>query len=529
MLSSLVKVSLPSVERKPFTTSDLIDEHGVADEDLLQDEESAEAFKANTLRRMTEAYTKSERKKERFPPTIMTILEHKAIIDSAHLFQEDSDEFEEPEQPNDDEHLLFVRKIRHPPRDLELVGDREKEFLDKGDVDDTLKLSDAQRQRRDTLLPIIKQGRASLISQEYANKLLDRLPVVFFWETEPEIKMEYFETLSTDAMHFSERIKHKIKAVVRTKMERKSPVKETCKDEDPKSPRKEVHMDRTMFDKGYFARSKRSYYGLTLKAKETMMKPTTERTPAELNELMRLFNSMEVFNRYSTTTKERLAKVAEYENYDCDRVLIREGHKAQEFYFVLNGSVNVYISQAAPTGEIRQQLAGIMREGTSFGEMELIYNLKRHNTYIVRENNSEFLRIRKEDFLRVLHSSHEELLRQKLHLLLDLELTKDVKIQLLLQLATVCKLRTFPENTVLLGNTSEFSDHLCYIASGCCSAVREVCVLKTTKATGEISFRLASQKDITLAKMNGFRRSIFIRDRHIEKKLWKLFTFKEGG
>ena len=53
-------------------------------------------------------------------------------------------------------------------------------------------------------------------------------------------------------------------------------------------------------------------------------------------------------------------------------IVVPDLDQAQEFYFVLNGSVNVYISQAAPTGEIRQQLAGIMREGTSFGEMELI-------------------------------------------------------------------------------------------------------------------------------------------------------------
>ena len=66
------------------------------------------------------------------------------------------------------------------------------------------------------------------------------------------------------------------------------------------------------------------------------------------------------------------------------------------FYFIVSGSVTVWVDDVDKnSGKKRRHVMGQLDEGSTFGELALMHNVKRAAT-IVCKDNGEFLRVDKE-------------------------------------------------------------------------------------------------------------------------------------
>ena len=93
-----------------------------------------------------------------------------------------------------------------------------------------------------------------------------------------------------------------------------------------------------------------------------------------------------------------MSKVIEFQTFDKDKVIIKQGDQAYSFYFIVSGSVLVEVTEEDQTAlNLETKIVTELKEGSSFGELALIHECKRRAT-IVSKEKSEFLVIHKEDF-----------------------------------------------------------------------------------------------------------------------------------
>ena len=70
------------------------------------------------------------------------------------------------------------------------------------------------------------------------------------------------------------------------------------------------------------------------------MKPT-ERSSADKVYIYDLMTKFHAFTKYSEDLRKDLAAACFYQYLSSDRVIVRQGHKARNLYFILNGEVNL--------------------------------------------------------------------------------------------------------------------------------------------------------------------------------------------
>ena len=287
--------------------------------------------------------------------------------------------------------------------------------------------------------------------------------------------------------------------------------------------------DKTLvFDKEIYKVKARSYGGLSNRARRILVKAPIERTTDELMMLKDVVDRLKCFDKYPRKVKQELARVIYYETYHKGRIIIQQGHVGQSFYFIISGKVQVYITDIDKvTGFRKQQIVGTLTEGSSFGELALMHNIKRTATIVCLENKSEFLRVDKQDFETVLRVSHENEQNERLRILKSLAATKTWDEPALLQLNHHCKLKEFAPNMVLYGNTVAVPDFLTFIVHGKCHLVRELDVVRCIHEYGQQSFHLPSER---FAKSNlSERRGATKGKTHMtEKHLWTIGTIGRG-
>ncbi|XP_071787770.1 uncharacterized protein [Asterias amurensis] len=140
---------------------------------------------------------------------------------------------------------------------------------------------------------------------------------------------------------------------------------------------------------------------LTTEAKNILSMPSSIRTAEQLQTALYGLQTMKSFAEYPLHMQEKLVKVAWFESVPPKRVIIRQGHYAENFYFVISGSAVVTIMETkADTGEPQIRTAAVLRKGSSFGELALLHHSKRTAT-VSSQGDVQLLAIGREDFFDI--------------------------------------------------------------------------------------------------------------------------------
>eukprot|EP00794_Sanderia_malayensis_P007548 gene7548-8385_t len=132
------------------------------------------------------------------------------------------------------------------------------------------------------------------------------------------------------------------------------------------------------------------------------------RTEEQLNTVITSVKaSVPAFGEYPVRMQRQLLSVGWYERFDANRVIIRQGHKALNFYFILSGSAIVSLmTKDRSTGVTKESTVAILSKGHSFGELALLHDTARTAT-VVCQSEVSLLAVSRQDFIDIFLSNEE--------------------------------------------------------------------------------------------------------------------------
>jgi len=112
------------------------------------------------------------------------------------------------------------------------------------------------------------------------------------------------------------------------------------------------------------------------------------------DEIVKIMESLPLFEAFTKSDCEKLAKMAMLRPFSKNEVVFKEGQTEGSLYIIVSGSIK--ITKSAETGE--EILLAELDKGDFFGEMELLVPSKAGRTAsAVAEENSTLLEISKKD------------------------------------------------------------------------------------------------------------------------------------
>ncbi|XP_071125080.1 cyclic nucleotide-binding domain-containing protein 2-like isoform X1 [Mytilus edulis] len=117
--------------------------------------------------------------------------------------------------------------------------------------------------------------------------------------------------------------------------------------------------------------------------------------------LLALNHTVKAFGEFPKAMQKSLVRVGWYEKYEDKRVIIRQGHVADNFYFILSGNAIVTLMETDEETEdevIRTK--AVLKKGNSFGELALMHGSRRTAT-VTCKSEVELLAVWREDFVDI--------------------------------------------------------------------------------------------------------------------------------
>ncbi|KAJ8297714.1 hypothetical protein KUTeg_024245 [Tegillarca granosa] len=187
------------------------------------------------------------------------------------------------------------------------------------------------------------------------------------------------------------------------------------------STKRSYEMVGLSFDPSTY-RAKKEIF-LSNEAKHILSLAPSDRTKDQLKiALLALNQTVEAFSEFPITMQKSLVRVGWYEqekkkaltdygvvvnesiflfSFEDKRVIIRQGHMADNFYFILSGTAIVTkLETDLQSGEEVTRTVAVLKKGNSFGELALMHGARRSATVICKEE-VELLAVGREDFVEV--------------------------------------------------------------------------------------------------------------------------------
>nr|XP_054768653.1 uncharacterized protein LOC129276279 isoform X1 [Lytechinus pictus] len=222
-----------------------------------------------------------------------------------------------------------------------------------------------------------------------------------------------------------------------------------------------------MFDVTEY-RAKRKWQ-LMSETKRILQKST--RSEQDVQHIETTLREMSALGEYPASMQRSIARVGWYESYGPNRVIVREGHMPDAFYFILSGSAIVSVPLA---DEAKPKILAILLRGDSFGELAILNQSKRTSTVTTRENVEMFV-ISAEDFTKIVMSGNNRMLQdpQTMTFMRSVEFLKGWPLKKIENNPKKCVFNFFRKDTVLVRD-SRLSEWIYVVKSGSCSVLKQL-------------------------------------------------------
>lgn len=226
------------------------------------------------------------------------------------------------------------------------------------------------------------------------------------------------------------------------------------------------------FDPNYFKAKKE--INISTEVKNILSLPSEQRSPEQIQTAMFGLQSLRSFAEYPLHMQEKLASVAWFELVPPKRIIIRQGHFAENFYFILSGQAVVTLLLKDPkTGASFVKTATIMRKGMSFGELALLHHSRRTAT-VTSQGTVQLLTIGRADFFDIFMSgAGPDDIPDHIKFISQCDFMKDWPIENLLEHPEKCLLHFFKRNVVIVKD-STYNEWIYVVKSGFCQVLKQL-------------------------------------------------------
>ncbi|XP_052796040.1 cyclic nucleotide-binding domain-containing protein 2-like isoform X2 [Mya arenaria] len=229
-----------------------------------------------------------------------------------------------------------------------------------------------------------------------------------------------------------------------------------------------ISFDPTVF------KAKREKF-LSTEAKAILSLYPSDRTNEQVKLVVLSLNqTVDAFGEFPIRLQRSLARVGWYENFETKRVIIRQGHVADNFYFILSGTALVTLLETdKDTGDQCVRTVAILKSGNSFGELALMHGARRSAT-VTCKTNVELLAVSREDFIDIFMHIEKDREPEHIRFLRSIDLLRGWPLdQLPHDNPRIC-LFTFFRRGVLLCKDSNTSEWIYVIKSGTCRVLKDL-------------------------------------------------------
>nr|XP_054750195.1 uncharacterized protein LOC129255905 [Lytechinus pictus] len=150
-----------------------------------------------------------------------------------------------------------------------------------------------------------------------------------------------------------------------------------------------------LFDVRKFRANKES--GISADARRILSTRPSNRTEKDTYHVLISMRNYPTFCEYPLAMQQQIVGVGFYVSYQAQRIILRQGHWAENFYFILSGSVVVSVMDE---GTHQNRTVVYLNRGETFGELGLVNRAKRQATVIARER-IEMIVINGNDYTRI--------------------------------------------------------------------------------------------------------------------------------
>ncbi|XP_075054015.1 uncharacterized protein LOC142140053 isoform X2 [Mixophyes fleayi] len=240
----------------------------------------------------------------------------------------------------------------------------------------------------------------------------------------------------------------------------------------------ETESENLLFDRSLFKAKKEMV--LSSEAKQILSSPPEKRTAEETKlAMLSLRTTVTSFAGYPVHIQEKIAKVGWYECFGPGRVIIREGHVAQNFYLILSGTAVVTkVSHSKKTGDHFSKTVAFLKKGKYFGDVAILTNAKRNAT-VVCHDTVALLAISRQDFLNIFMNSESQEGADCIRLLHSIDLLDGWPIHKLPYNNPRICVHTFYRPGTVITKDSKSSSKIYVIKSGSIRVLRAMTTQKT--------------------------------------------------
>ncbi|EDV25251.1 uncharacterized protein TRIADDRAFT_57009 [Trichoplax adhaerens] len=201
---------------------------------------------------------------------------------------------------------------------------------------------------------------------------------------------------------------------------------------------------------------------------------SSKRTDEQIKKVVTALKTIETFAEYPLQMQWALCKHGCYQSYEAMRVIIRQGHYAENYYMILSGSVVVSsVSMNQSTKELQSQTLALLKRGACFGELALVHHSRRNATVTCRDNVS-LLTLSREAFMN-LFMGYKETGGEPDHIIFlrTIPSMQHIPLSLLSNNPGVCLFHYFRRGAVVVRDSSR-SDWVYIVKSGYCEVLKRM-------------------------------------------------------
>ncbi|XP_015177482.1 PREDICTED: uncharacterized protein LOC107066930 [Polistes dominula] len=215
---------------------------------------------------------------------------------------------------------------------------------------------------------------------------------------------------------------------------------------------------------------------LTLEDRSILLINPIERSSSDKTYICELFKKLRAFKKYPEEQRESLADVCVYQYLPRDRVIVRQGNKAENLYFIINGEVNLTrVVTDDLTGDTKEIDMGSMHPGDMFGEIALLHMIPRTAT-IVTKTSVDLLLINLDDFNEILRDYLMDQWNILQDALVHFNYFERWDEETIRECCILSKLKDFQANEVLLGDGKGMVNYVHFLLEGECRLIEHILV-----------------------------------------------------
>ncbi|CAG5131875.1 unnamed protein product, partial [Candidula unifasciata] len=203
--------------------------------------------------------------------------------------------------------------------------------------------------------------------------------------------------------------------------------------------------------------------------KDILRLPPEQRSEANIRTVMINFhNVVPSFSEYPREIQQSMIRVCMYEKFESGRVIIRQGHRAENFYFIIGGSA-VVTQMDSEAGHVHT--TNVLGRGNSFGELAFLHMSKRSATVTCRDD-VELLCIDREDFIDIFMRPRKGDEPDHIKFLKSVDLLQGWPVSLLPHVNPKICAFTYVRRGVILCHDNANSDWIFVVYSGSCKVLK---------------------------------------------------------